>query len=118
MSTSARFTPEFLRLSSAPAESAAPSESEICDRRIEPTIAGQLTFQDRRSKMNRYESRTPRAIIGLAAIALTAVTMTAAVVWPALAETAHAAGIERALITTASLGGVPRGVEVQCTPQG
>lgn len=68
--------------------------------------------------MNHYESRTPRAVIGLAAIALTAVTLTATVVWPALAETAHAAGVAPALITTASLGRAPQGVDVQCTPQG
>lgn len=68
--------------------------------------------------MNRYESRPPRAVIALAAIALSAVTMAATVVWPALTETAHAAGIEPALVTTASLAGALQGVEVQCTPQG
>ena len=68
--------------------------------------------------MNRYQSRTPRAFIALAAIALSGVTMTAAVVWPALTETAHAAGIEPALVTTASLTEAPQGVDVQCTPQG
>ena len=52
--------------------------------------------------MNRYQSKNPRTIIGLAAIALTAVTMGATVLLPALSEATAAAGIDRATVATAT----------------
>lgn len=68
--------------------------------------------------MHRYQPRTPRIAIALAAIALTAVTMAGTVLWPAVAETARATGIGPDAVTTASGVGHRRVVELQCAPQG
>ena len=52
--------------------------------------------------MKRYQSGTPRTIIGLAAIALTAITMGATVLLPALSEATTATAVERATVATAA----------------
>jgi hypothetical protein len=52
--------------------------------------------------MNRYESKTPRAVFALAAIALTAATMGATVLWPAHSEAARAIGFGSAAVVTAA----------------
>lgn len=68
--------------------------------------------------MSRYPSTTPRIAIGLAAIALTAITMTTAVIGPASFETAHATGIDTATIANARPAAPRQVVEAQCAPQG
>ncbi|HET7260870.1 MAG TPA: hypothetical protein VFK60_03450 [Casimicrobiaceae bacterium] len=54
--------------------------------------------------MNRYQSRTPRTAIGVAAIALTAGTMGITVLLPALTEAVPTTGIDRATVATATAG--------------
>jgi hypothetical protein len=58
----------------------ASDESEASDRRIEPQCC---RTDNQEPKMNRYDPRTPRTLIGFAAAAMAAATLAIAVLAPA-----------------------------------